>query len=90
MNLINTLAWGLILGGTIGNFVDRLNLGYVLDFIRLDFVNFPIFNIADASIFVGVAIILVMQKRFFSEDKEETPDPSIESESQETSVPVRE
>jgi len=57
-NFLNTVAWGLVLGGTIGNFIDRLSLGYVLDFIRLDFVDFPIFNIADISINCGAALLI--------------------------------
>lgn len=59
LNLLNTIAWGLVLGGTIGNFVDRLSLGYVLDFIRLDFVNFPIFNIADVCINSGAMLLII-------------------------------
>ncbi|OGH98773.1 MAG: signal peptidase II [Candidatus Melainabacteria bacterium GWA2_34_9] len=59
LNLINTVAWGLVLGGTVGNFIDRLSLGYVLDFIRLDFVNFPIFNVADISINCGAALLII-------------------------------
>ena len=58
LNFINTVGWGLVLGGTIGNFIDRLSLGYVLDFIRLDFVNFPIFNIADLCINCGAALLI--------------------------------
>ena len=52
------VAWGLILGGTIGNMLDRLILGYVIDFIKLDFINFPIFNIADISINIGALLII--------------------------------
>jgi signal peptidase II len=59
LNFVNTVAWGLILGGTIGNFSDRLSLGYVLDFIRLDFINFPIFNIADLCINTGAALLII-------------------------------
>jgi len=58
LNFINAIAWGLILGGTVGNFIDRLSLGYVLDFIRFDFVDFPIFNIADISINFGAALLI--------------------------------
>lgn len=58
ISLLNAIAWGLILGGTAGNFIDRVSAGYVLDFIRLDFVNFPVFNIADLCINSGAAIIL--------------------------------
>jgi signal peptidase II len=48
-------AIGLVLGGTIGNLIDRLRLGYVTDFV--DFKVWPVFNIADASLTVGVIII---------------------------------
>ena len=51
------LSWtglGLILGGTIGNLIDRLRLGYVTDFI--DFGFWPAFNVADSAIVVGVII----------------------------------
>lgn len=44
----------LILAGTIGNFVDRLRLGYVVDMFQLNFINFPIFNIADMCLTIGV------------------------------------
>ncbi len=53
------VAWGLILGGTIGNMIDRFTLGYVIDFIKLDFINFPIFNIADTSINIGAFLIII-------------------------------
>ena len=46
---------GLLLGGTIGNLIDRLRLGYVTDFI--DFKVWPAFNIADSAVTVGVIII---------------------------------
>ena len=53
------VGWGLILGGTVGNLIDRVTLGYVIDFIKVDLVNSPVFNIADMSINVGAIIILV-------------------------------
>jgi len=46
---------GLILGGTIGNLVDRIRVGQVTDFI--DFKIWPVWNIADASVTVGVIIL---------------------------------
>lgn len=49
----------LILGGAIGNFIDRLFLQYVVDMIRLEFINFPIFNIADVALSVGVGLMIV-------------------------------
>ena len=48
------LAIGLILGGTIGNLVDRLRFGYVTDFIDIGI--WPTFNIADSAITVGVIL----------------------------------
>ena len=47
----------LVLGGIIGNLIDRLHLKYVIDMIQLDFVQFNIFNLADAAITVGVILI---------------------------------
>ncbi len=51
------IAMGMQLGGALGNLVDRLTLGQVTDFISVG--NFAVFNIADASISVGVAVLLV-------------------------------
>ena len=52
---------GLVLGGAIGNFVDRLFLGHVVDFLQFNFgsYTFPIFNVADMGITFGVALILL-------------------------------
>jgi signal peptidase II len=46
---------GLQLGGALGNLIDRLRYGHVIDFI--DFKFWPVFNVADSSIFVGVVIL---------------------------------
>lgn len=53
---ILTLALGLQLGGAVGNLVDRLRYGYVVDFVDLRV--WPKFNVADSSIVVGVALLL--------------------------------
>ena len=50
------LAWGLILGGAIGNLVDRLLFGAVTDFIRLGW--WPSFNAADSALVIGVLLLL--------------------------------
>ncbi|MGM0212766.1 signal peptidase II [Enterococcus sp. AZ109] len=54
-----TFGLSLFLAGAVGNFIDRLRLGYVVDMIQLDFINFPIFNIADMALVVGVAMIFI-------------------------------
>ena len=44
---------GLVCGGAVGNIIDRLFLGYVRDFIKLEFMKFPVFNMADCAITIG-------------------------------------
>jgi signal peptidase II len=51
------LALSMQLGGAIGNLIDRLTLGYVVDFVSVG--TFPVFNVADACITVGVGILLL-------------------------------
>jgi len=51
------IAAGLLLGGALGNFSDRIRLGYVVDFIDLGW--FPVFNLADSSIVLGVLTLFV-------------------------------
>ncbi|MGT2887452.1 signal peptidase II [Streptococcus didelphis] len=53
------LALILIISGGIGNFIDRLRLGYVIDMIHLDFMNFAIFNLADSYLSVGVLLLMI-------------------------------
>ncbi|MBA5253492.1 signal peptidase II [Enterococcus hirae] len=48
-----------ILAGAIGNFIDRVRLGYVVDMFQTDFMNFPIFNVADMTLVCGVILILI-------------------------------
>ena len=52
------LSYSFILGGTIGNGIDRISRGFVIDFINLNFINFPIFNIADVSINIGFIFLI--------------------------------
>ena len=55
------IAIALILGGAIGNWIDRVSLGYVVDFIHLYYNNshFPAFNIADSAITLGTILLLI-------------------------------
>ena len=61
------LALSLVLGGAIGNLLDRVNHGYVVDFILLHYSGwtFPAFNIADMAITIG-AIMLIIDSLFLS------------------------
>ncbi len=52
---LQTLALGLLLGGAVGNIIDRFLLGKVTDFI--DFRVWPVFNLADSSIVIGVVLL---------------------------------
>lgn len=61
-NLTNTmkLALAMVIGGAIGNLLDRVRLGYVVDFIDVNFwglYDFPVFNIADSSIVIATILI---------------------------------
>ncbi len=51
-------SYSFILGGTIGNGIDRIYKGFVVDFINLNIINFPVFNIADISINIGFIFVL--------------------------------
>ena len=60
-NRIDRLALGLVLGGALGNILDRIRLGYVVDFVHLAYGAFDfkyVFNVGDAAISCGVAVLL--------------------------------
>jgi len=57
-NYIDHISYSFILGGTVGNGIDRILRGFVIDFINLNFINFPLFNIADLSINIGFIFLL--------------------------------
>ena len=58
LNSLDLYSYSFILGGTIGNGVDRIYKGFVIDFINLNIINFPVFNIADISINIGFIFLL--------------------------------
>jgi len=58
LNLFDLYSYSFILGGTIGNGIDRIYKGFVVDFINLNVINFPVFNIADISINIGFFFLL--------------------------------
>ena len=58
LNSFDLYSYSFILGGTMGNGIDRLYKGFVVDFINLNIINFPVFNIADISINIGFIFLL--------------------------------
>jgi signal peptidase II len=63
---------GIVLGGTLGNFVDRVRQGYVTDWVSVGIgdLRWPTFNVADSSIVVGIGV-LVIYLAFSSPDRRE-------------------
>lgn len=70
-NLRNIIAFGLIYGGLVGNLIDRLIYGYVIDYFRFIIINydFPIFNIADCALVIG--FVFLIYAIFKGEEKSE-------------------
>ena len=58
LNTYDLYSYSFILGGTFGNGIDRIYKGFVVDFINLNIINFPVFNIADISINIGFIFLL--------------------------------
>ena len=61
---INKYGLSFIAAGSIGNGVDRIFYGYVIDFIKIKFVDFPVFNIADISINIGILVLIINYFRY--------------------------
>jgi len=78
--ILSGIAFGLILGGAVGNLVDRVLYGWVLDFLHVwvrigdRTWSWPDFNVADSAISVG-AVILILTELFTPERAEDAPDP---------------
>ena len=59
VSALQVVGIALIVGGGIGNAIDRFSQGYVTDFIAVTFIDFPVFNVADIGVTCGVALLLV-------------------------------
>ncbi|WP_259381389.1 signal peptidase II [Psychrilyobacter sp. S5] len=57
----NYLAYSLILAGGLGNFIGRIQKGYVIDFIYFNIQGWPVFNIADFEVLLGISIVMVRE-----------------------------
>ena len=64
-----------ILGGGLGNLIDRIRLGYVVDMICTDFITFPVFNVADSFVTCGAVLLLIhlvfFNKAFWKDEKKD-------------------
>jgi len=61
LTALDKISLALIVGGGIGNMIDRIALGYVVDFINALFVDFYVFNIADSCVCVGCGLLVISQ-----------------------------
>ncbi|MFL6751719.1 MAG: signal peptidase II [Sphingomicrobium sp.] len=76
-NRIDQLALGMVLGGALGNILDRVRHGYVVDFLDLhfgDFRPFLVFNVGDAAI--SIAVVILLLRAFLT--RKERPEETIE------------
>jgi signal peptidase II len=82
-HVILSIGLAFVLGGAVGNLIDRVRLGHVTDFIQVWFGNwaFPSFNVADAGISVGAAF-LIIDALFFSGRETPPKDSSAESQAE--------
>ena len=60
MPLAERIAWTLVLGGGVGNLIDRVLNGVVVDYINVLFMHFAIFNFADICVCVGVGLLMLV------------------------------
>ena len=58
----------LIAAGAVGNFIDRIRLGYVVDFLYFKLIDFPIFNVADIYVTVSTALFIVLLCFYYKEE----------------------
>ena len=74
-----------VFGGGLGNMIDRVRLGFVVDMIEVEFMEFPVFNVADCFITCGCAVLMVslvlFNKQFWKDEKKEAiPDAEVAEE----------
>nr|WP_188648406.1 signal peptidase II [Marinithermofilum abyssi] len=66
------MLWSLslILGGAVGNLIDRVRFGEVVDFLDFRLIHYPIFNVADSAIVIGVCLMVIVTLRQPAREKE--------------------
>ena len=90
LHWIPRLILALVLGGAIGNLIDRIFLGYVRDMLHFALIDFPIFNVADSALCIGCGLLILnvffMKENTFPEFLEQ----SEETKSAQEAIPVPE
>lgn len=83
-HLLGKISLALLLGGAVGNLIDRVWFGYVVDMFSLQFMNFAIFNIADIGVTVGGVLLCIYVLFIWSKDnqKEELAEAAVQAEPQ--------
>ena len=59
ISYLGIVSLALVFAGGLGNLIDRICHGYVLDFLKVDLIDFPIFNIADIGVTIGVVLFII-------------------------------
>ncbi|MGM9624136.1 MAG: signal peptidase II, partial [Eubacteriales bacterium] len=67
-------ALSFIIGGGIGNMIDRIIYGYVVDFVDFRLINFAVFNVADMFVCIGCALMFLWIFRYADFDEKKKPD----------------
>ena len=70
-NRVSLWCLAAVVGGALGNFIDRLLHGYVVDMIEVEFISFPVFNLADSCIVCGAILLVIVELFFAKKPKEE-------------------
>ena len=68
MNTLRVIAVFIAAGG-MGNMIDRIRLGYVVDFFYFKLINFPIFNVADIYVTVSIVVLFILILFFYQEEE---------------------
>ena len=71
-NKVLIASLSMIIGGGIGNMIDRFSLGYVIDFLDFKLINFPVFNVADIFVVCGATLLILymlFEEKFENADK---------------------
>ncbi len=73
VHVLFNLSLSFFIGGAIGNLIDRIFVGYVVDFLEFTFINYPVFNVADIFVVFGAGLMIVyalfFDKTFFVDKK---------------------